>query len=197
MAAAVRQHVRQAIAGVDPARFSQEANYTAALLGRLDGPAYAGVHGSVVFRSTVFNDRGTNSAEKRFGADHAITATISDGRQTINKVILVQAKLGTLERMGRKERDFLKEQIEKMHGLVPFPKVMQISETQSPLRRSPQMVSGNKVLEDLPYRPMDLEDYFVARILTTLDGCTDPNIVASVQDSSLSRVQVSAKLKRS
>ena len=195
VAAAVRAHVRQAIAGVNPARYRQEASYTVALLNRLEGTAYEGVHGSVVFTSTVFDDRGPNSAESIFGADHAITATISRGEQIVNKVILVQAKRGLLEDMTNSETNFLKGQIRKMQGLVPAPKVMQIPETQSPLRRLPQMVSGNNVLNDLPYRPMDLEDYFVTRVITTLDGCTDPIVVEAVQDSTLSQIRVSAKLK--
>jgi hypothetical protein len=42
---------------VEPARYRQEANYTAALVNRLEGTAYQGEHGSVVFHSTVFDDR--------------------------------------------------------------------------------------------------------------------------------------------
>src|SRR6266513_5543528 len=93
----IKQHVRQAIDAVEPSRHRQEANYTAALVNRLKGIAYKGEHGEVVFDSTVFDDRGRNSAEHRLGADHAITATISDGARTVRKAILVQAKLGSLE----------------------------------------------------------------------------------------------------
>ena len=66
---AVREHVRNAIGRVAPERFSQEANYTAALASQLEGTAYVGEHGSVVFKSTVFDDRGPSSAEHQFGAD--------------------------------------------------------------------------------------------------------------------------------
>ena len=63
---AVREHVRNAIGRVAPERFSQEANYTAALASQLEGTAYVGEHGSVVFKSTVFDDRGPSSAEHQF-----------------------------------------------------------------------------------------------------------------------------------
>ena len=190
---AVRRHVKHAIEAVDPRRFRQEPNYTAALVSRLDGTAYEGPYGSVVFHATVFDAMGPNSAESRLGADHAITATISDGHRTIKKAILVQAKLGDLHDMSQGKATVLHKQIQKMKRLVPAPKVMQIPESGN--RRSPQMVSGNNVLKGRSYRPMDLEDYFVARVTTTLDGCTDPQVVEIVQESSLTKLHVSARLK--
>ena len=190
---AVRQHVKRAIDAIEPQRYRQEPNYTAALVGRLDGTAYEGPYGAVVFHSTVFDDRARNSAESRLGADHAITATISDGHRTIKKAILVQAKLGDLRDMSQGEAEALSKQIRKMKRLVPAPKVMQIPESGG--RRSPQMVSGNNVLDGRSYRPMDLEDYFVARVTTTLDGCTDPYVVEVVQESSLTKLHVSARFK--
>jgi hypothetical protein len=190
----VKRHVRRAIEGVEPNRYRQEANYTAALVNRLEGTAYQGEHGSVVFHSTVFDDRGPNSAESRLGADHAITATISDGRSTVQKIILVQAKLGHLTDMDTSESDFLKEQLRKMKHLVEAPKVMEIPEFSG--GRYPQIVSGNNFLDDQLYTPMDLPDYFVARVTTTLDGCTDPEVISTVQDSSLTRLHVDARLKQ-
>ena len=111
---AVKQHVRNAIDKVPAKRYRQEANYTAALMGCLNGTAYDGKYGSIIFTSTVFDDRGRNSAESRYGADHAITATVSDGEIIIQKVILVQAKLGRVADMKGKNVRFLKEQISKM-----------------------------------------------------------------------------------
>jgi len=192
--AAVKQHVRKAIAAVNPARFHQEANYTSALVSQLQGEVYKGEHGSVTFESTVFDDRGPNSAESRFGADHAITAIISDGHTTIRKAILVQAKLGHIDTMSPSEKDSLKSQIRKMKQLVNAPKVMEISEAAN--ARAPAMISGNQVLGDQPYKPMTLPEYFAARVTTTLDGCTDAEVVAAVQQSSLSRIAVTAKLIR-
>ena len=189
----VRAHVKRAIQAVDPRRYSQEPNYTAALVSQLEGRAYEGRYGSVVFHATVFDDRGRNSAESRLGADHAITAYITDGLRTVEKVILVQAKLGKLREMNHRDASHLNEQIQKMKQLVPAPKVMQIPQSRG--RRSPQMVSGNNVLNSSPYKPMDLEDYFVARVTTTLDGCTNRSVVEIVQESTLTKLHVSAHLK--
>ncbi|MEZ5442606.1 MAG: hypothetical protein R3F15_14115 [Lysobacterales bacterium] len=87
----------------------------------------------------------------------------------------------------------LKKQINKMKGVVSSPKVMEIPTTNG--RRRPAMVSGNKVFHDSPYRPMQLPEYFVARITTTLDGSTNPEVVAAVKDSSLSRLDIKAKIR--
>lgn len=189
---AVKRHVQSAIDAVAPERYKQEANYTAALLARLDGVAYSGRHGNVVFTATVFDDRGPNSAESKYGADHAITATVSNGQTIITKVILVQAKLGHIDDLTKKERDFLKEQIEKMKKVVPSPKVMEIPSSDG--RRYPAVISGNRIHKGSGYRPMELSKYFVTRITTTLDGCTDPEVVAAVKDSSLSRLNVHARI---
>jgi len=190
----VKEHVRRAIEAVDPARYRQEANYTAALVSQLEGVAYQGQHGLVAFRSTVFDDRGAGSAESLYGADFAITATVSDGTRTIRKAILVQAKLGYLNDMSAADAARLQSQIEKMKRLVDAPKVMEIPEDSG--RRYPSMVSGNNVLYHHPYISMELPDYFTARVTTTLDGATDAGVVEAVQDSSLQRVDVIAKLQR-
>ena len=117
---------------------------------------------------------------------------ISDGTITIRKAILVQAKLGHLKEMNESEADLLKLQIGKMKHLVVAPKVMEIPEYSG--RRFPAMISGNNILDGRPYTPMGLPEYFAARVTTTLDGCTNPKIVEAVQESSLSRVDVAAKL---
>jgi hypothetical protein len=191
---AVKEHVRRAIEAVDPTRYGQEANYTAALVSQLEGVAYQEQHGSVEFHSTVFDDRGPGSAESRYGADFAITATVSDGTTTIRKAILVQAKLGYLDDMSAADAAFLQSQIEEMKQLVDAPKVMEIPEDSG--RRYPSMVSGNNGLDHEPYISMELPDYFTARVTTTLDGTTDASVVDTVQDSSLSRVDLIAKLRR-
>jgi hypothetical protein len=190
---AVKNHVAQAIRGLDPKRYRQEPNYTAALAGRLEGDAYRGDHGFVQLTSTVFDDRARNSAEHRYGADFAITAKISDGVTTIEKAIVIQSKIGPIESMNARDKQQLIEQLRKMRSLVPAPKVMQIVESGD--SRIPQMVSGNNILSGMPYVPMQLPDYFSARVLTTLDGCTSGAIVSAIQDSSLSRVHLVADLR--
>ena len=160
---AVKSHVQKAIDSVDPTRFNQEPTYTAALLSKLEGVAYKGEHGEVKISSTVIDDRGRGSAESIFGADHAITATITDGTTTIRKAILSQAKLGSISEQSASELDTLKEQIDKMKKIVDAPKVMEIPSVNR--RRVPAMVSGTNLRADLPYKPMPLPDYFVARIV--------------------------------
>ena len=189
---AVKWHVRRAVEGLPAEQFRQEANYTAALLGRLIGTAYEGPAGKVVFTSTVFDDRARGSAEHEFGADHAITATISDGVTTIEKVIMVQAKLGRIDDLTAGQAASLRTQIEKMRAIVPAPKVMEIPKIGG--RRVPSMISGNNILGGQSYTPMELPEYFAARVITTLDGCTSSEAVAAVKDSSLSRLRVYAKL---
>jgi len=190
----IKMYVRNAIRGLDPIRYQQEANYTVALLGRLEGTAYEGRHGLIQFKFTAFNDRAPNSAESRLGADHAITAIVSDGVTTISKAILVQAKLGEIARLAPAERQRLCEQIEKMKQLVDAPKVLQIVERGG--RRYPEMISGTRILQDLPFRSIPLDDYFTWRVTTTLDGCTDPSVVGRVENSALPSLHLVAKLRR-
>lgn len=190
---AIKHHVRSAVEGLPPERYRQEPNYTAALLGRLEGVAYEGNHGKVTLSATVFDDRGPNSAESKYGADHAITATISDGTTTITKAILVQAKLGHISDLSNRDHVLLRDQIKKMKNVIPSPKIMEIPEFAG--KRYPAIISGNRVLADEDYTAMQLPEYFVARVITTLDGCTDPEVVAAVKDSKLSRLNVLAKIR--
>ena len=92
------------------------------------------------------------------------------------------------------QASFCRSQIAKMKHLVAAPKVMEIREVGR--QRFPNMVSGNKLLENERYTPMALPEYFTARVTTTLDGCTDPDVVHEVQDSSLPRIDVYGKLQR-
>jgi hypothetical protein len=77
--------------------------------------------------------------------------------------------------------------------IVDAPKVMEIPETND--RRYPRMVSGNNILNDDPYKPMSLENYFVARVTTTLDVCTNRRAVDLAEDSSLTKLHVDARVK--
>ncbi len=62
-------------------------------------------------------------------------------------------------------------------------------------QREPEVVSGVRIVEGLPSKPMSLPDYFVRRVLTTLDGDTRPDFVAGVQESSLKQLQVIARVR--
>lgn len=192
---AVKRHIGSAVDAVNPSRFKQEHAYTTALASQLEGTAYQGNEGSVVFESTVVDDRGRSSAESWSGADLAITATISDGRESIRKAILVQAKLGSLDQLANDEYERLLGQIQDMKRLTRAPKVMEIPDSNG--TRVPQMVSGNRILAGARYRSFRLADYVVARVLTTLDGDTRPQFVNGVQDSALTQFRIRAELTMS
>src|SRR5437764_2764245 len=113
MRIAVQKHVEDAVRGVDPRRFGQEAPYVAALAHAIEGVAYDGTEGKVLFSSTVFDDRGRNSAERRLGADLAITAEIEREASHIRKAILVQAKLGPVNELPAARQTDLHDQIRR------------------------------------------------------------------------------------
>ena len=187
----VKQHVEKAIRSVDPSHYKQEAAYCVALAHALQGTAYDGPDGSVTFRSTAISDRGKGAAEKWSGADLAVTADVSDGKQVVQKAILIQAKRGALEKLPPREVTRLRGQIEDMATLTRSPKVMDI-----PLKDQygdPGIYSGRLYLDDKAPSRYSLADYVVRRILTTLDGDTRPDFVQSVQDSDLTRLKVTAR----
>jgi hypothetical protein len=161
---------------------------------QLEGTAYQGDHGTVVFKSTVFDDRGPSSAERQFGADFAITASISDGSRAVHKAILTQAKLGRIDQLTPGALTELHVQIRRMKRLVDAPKVMEVSEYGD--QRFPSMISGNRILAGEPYASTALPDYFVTRVTTTLDGATDPRTVDAIQASDLSRAHLIAKMTK-
>lgn len=187
---AVKQYVDSKVRGVDPRRFNQEPQYCVALVHSLIGTVYEGTAGFVQFETTSFDDRGPNSAEHLFGADFAVTATISNKRDRLRKAILVQAKLGTIEEMAPSDLADLKEQIQKMRKVTRSPKVLEIVEVGG--ARQPRVISGNHILNDREYASVALGDYIVRRVLTTLDGETRPRVVDAVQDSSLMQLRVKA-----
>jgi len=131
------------------------------------------------------------AAEQWSGADMAITATISNPNMEVKKAILVQAKLGAVERMEPRLRENLLEQIRRMKRLTRSPQIMEIPDVGG--RRIPRILSANKVLAgDLP-SGYDLSDYFVRRVLTTLDGDTRPDFVGGVSNSRLTSLRIFAK----
>ena len=192
---AVRDHVQGAVAEVSPERFAQEPAYVAALLARLEGVAYQGSDGSVVFRATNINSIGRGAAEGWSGADFAITADIRRNDLTVIKAILAQAKLGGLEDLSASERGRLVGQIQNMRHLTRSPKVLLIRELDG--RREPMVASGVRITEQAHTGALSLPDYFVRRILTTFDGDTRPDFVAGVQESSLKQLRVFASVQPS
>lgn len=186
----VKEYVNARVKNVDPSRFNQEPHYCVALVHSLDGIAYEGTAGFVKFESTSFDDRGPASAESLFGADFAITATISNNRNDIRKAIFCQAKLGSIDGLAPSDLAELKEQITKMRAVTRSPKVMEI--VQVGVIRQPRIISGNLVLNDESYTSITFGDYMVRRVLTTLDGDTRQRFVNAVQESSLTQLRVQA-----
>jgi hypothetical protein len=190
---AVRIYVQRAIEGLDSTRYQQEPAYTAALLGRLDGTAYTGSDGSIILRATNVNSIARNSAESWSGADLAITAHIEQANRELQKAILAQCKLGSLEELSPSELERLKGQIQDMRSLTRSPKVILFREKGH--YREPIVASGVLISAGRATKPLPLADYLIRRVLTTLDGDTRPHFVAAVQDSSLKQLRLQATLR--
>ena len=190
----VKAYIDEKIRNIDPNRYKQEPIYVTALLKELEGIAHESKKGIIKFRATVVDDRGTNSAEKLYGADFAITADISDTSQQVIKAIVVQAKRGAISDMSPSKKNDLKDTIRKMRSELKYknPKIMEIIETKP--YREPRILSGFKVLTDESYKSETFSDYIINRVLTTLDGNTDLRFVRRVQDSSLSQLHTLAEL---
>lgn len=189
---AVQEHIAEAINGLTPDRYSQESPYTSALAGRLEGTAYEGPDGLVVFESTIVDDRGPGAAESWAGADWVITARISDGRTAVSKAIMIQSKLGPIEDSPPVELSRLRGQIEDMKRLTRSPKVMETVDRNG--IRIPRIVSGNRILDGQPYHSYELGAYMTGRVLPTHDGDTRPDFVRGVRDSGLTELRVLAEI---
>ena len=190
---AVRAHVRRAVMSVNPQRFRQEPAYTAALIHALEGDAYNERDGLVSLRSTNIDSIGPGAAEGWSGADFAITATIRDARRSIDKAILVQAKLDDLDDLTSAEHARLVGQVRDMRELTRSPKVMVVPLVNG--IREPRMHSGNRIFEGARPRGQSLADYVVARITPTLDGDTRPKFVEAVQEGTLAKLRVHAEMR--
>ena len=188
---ALKDHIRLAIASIDPSRYFQEPSYTTVLANRLEGVVYDENNCYIEIKSTDVDHIGPRAAENWSGADLAITAVISNNYQRVEKAILIQAKRGNITELSPHEKKDLISQIKKMRIYTKSPKVMQLVDTGE--KRRTGIISGNKILFDESYKTFDLEDYFVRRILTTLDGDTRHNFVEAVQEHSLCKLQIIGK----
>ena len=189
---ALKNHIEKAVSEIDMNRCSQEAAYTTVLATKLEGVAYEQDDGYVKIESTIVSDRGPHSAEKRSGADLAITAEISDKDKSVKKAILVQSKLGSISELSPNRRSELKDQVKKMKRYTKSAKVMEIPIENK--QRRPKVVSARKFSKDEAYKSYELSDYFTGRILTTFDGDTRPKFVDGVQDSRLTKLHLIARL---
>lgn len=190
---AVRAYVRSRVEGVTVRKFGQEPNYTAALAFALDGTAYDGALGFVRFEAVVANDRGRNSAENRTGIDLALTAEIADESLRIRKAIVLQAKKGDIRQLDADERERLEDQLRTAKKNTRAPKVLELPDRDD--GEMPHVIAGNAVLAGRPYVPTAQPDYFVRRVLTTLDGDTRQGFVASVQESAMPQLRLEAEVR--
>lgn len=189
---ALAEHVTAAISRLDPERYQQEPQYVAALLGKLDGLVYSGRFGTVELQATVVNDRGPGAAEKSTGADFAITARIEGtDRSVTSKAVLGQAKRGNLEDLPPPELGRLVGQLEQMAARTRHYVVVQTPDrrgaTVSVLRSKPRASSQLHADETLT-------DY-LERLIVCTHGDRRGAFVASVQDSSLSTLSVSYRIR--
>jgi len=185
----LKAKIRNAFFDLEPERFGQEPKYTSALLGRLHGIEVHSKYGEYAkIEATDIDDRGKNSAEYRYGADFAITATVGDSTQRVRKAILVQVKNQPIDTLIPSALTGLKDQIRKMKKVVFSPKVAGIRRNTGSAML--EVSSGNKVLHGEKYSKSDFPEYFNQRVITTLDGTTDKNIVDSLQESHLRKLDV-------
>lgn len=193
---AVKLYIDQKIKEIDSGRFRQEPAYVASLFSRIEGVAYQSPEGVIKFKATIVDDRGPGAAEKRTGADFVLTADISVNTNRIQKAIVGQAKLNSIDSLTPKQRSKLCEQIRLMRSELKYkyPKVMEIIEVDG--FRQPRILSGINFLMGESYKSVLFSDYIVDRVLTTLDGNTNSNFVQRVQSSSLSlpRLHIKARL---
>ena len=189
---ALREKIQNAFLGLQPERFGQEPQYTSALLGRLHGIEVQSLYGEYArIEATDIDDRGPGSAESRYGADFAITATVGDSKRKIRKAILVQVKNRPIDDLTPSQEKDLKKQINKMKAVVSSPKVAGIRRSRGSAML--EVSSGNKVISGEEYTKSDFPTYFNQRVITTLDGTTDEKTVEALQESDLRKLDVLIK----
>ena len=185
----LREKIENAFKNIEPERFRQEPNYTSALLGRLHGIEVQSSLGEYArIQATDIDAIGPGSAEHRYGADFAITATVGDSSRRVRKVILVQVKNQPIDSLQPGQLNALKKQIGKMQNVVASPKVAGIR--RAPGRAMLEVSSGNKVMAEETYMKSDFPAYFNQRVITTLDGTTDQDTVDALQESDLRKLDV-------
>ncbi len=103
-------------------------------------------------------------------------------------------KLGDFDSIPRRENERLVEQIKAMQDLTRSPKVLFVAE--NGFHRALFVASGTYIARGEHAENIPLADYFVRRVLPTLDGDTRPVFVSGVQDSRLAQLRVEARIIR-
>lgn len=188
----VRYKVREAFHNLSINRFNQEPQYTSAVLGRLHGiEVYSDEGEYLKIEATDLDDRGPHSAEKRYGADFVITASVTDGKIKIIKAILFQAKMGSVSELKPTALSNLRDQIRKMQHVSPHPKIAGIVPNNG--YTIFEVASGRRLLNENKVPTIPFDAYFNQRVITTLDGITDKDRVDALQYSDLKKLDVLVK----
>ena len=184
----LRDFIKTKIREVSIARFHQEPAYVTALLAKLDGYTYKGFSGQrISINSTIVNDRGPNSAEKKYGADFAITVSIQSGKSLINKAVLGQAKKGCTINLSSNGKIALNNQINKMATVTKDYVVLEIPEN---LEGSLNILASNSGGSG-PFRDsVGLEGYIISQLLGCHHGDRRKSFIDAVQHSDLSNLSI-------
>jgi len=182
----IRSRIDDAISRLKPARFAQEPAYVAALIGRLDGVYFEEAGCRVEILGTIANDRGPNAAEKKYGADFALTAALQYGTRVITKVVLGQAKRGAEKNLPLQEKLRLHGQIIKMKQQSDCCIVL---ETPTEAGDSP----GVRVIDASAPRFKSFQDYLIGGLLSCQHGDTRDLFVSRVQSSRLDHLHIEIK----
>ncbi|TOE58409.1 hypothetical protein CGJ39_23540 [Vibrio parahaemolyticus] len=109
----VRNFIRRCAEELDRDSYRSETAYVNAFLGKLrTNIPLKSIDKELVinFLTPIYDDRGANSAESKYGADFGIIYTGPD----VKKAVLSQAKPKPVEMLTRSEKDRLQEQCLKM-----------------------------------------------------------------------------------
>lgn len=185
----VRRHIVERTQRIDIERYRQEPDYVSAWIVSMEGVAYEGEFGFVKFRGTVATSLGRKSAESKYGADFAITATLKQDTRHVEKAVIFQAKKGRVKELDQRELHRLKVQIRKMQAKTSAPKVLQIPRSNE---ESLTVCSGNYVEADSRYAEIEIGRYIIGYVLTCIEGDIRPVFVAGVQESKFSGLELIA-----
>lgn len=188
---AMANYITNALERLDPTRYEQEPNYVAALLGKLDGIVYDGSDGRFELKCTSVNGIGPRAAEKKYGADFALIASVYYQGQKYEKAVLGQAKRGPQGELTSAEGKRLEGQMSTMRAYSDHYLVLHTPRNRSETVSIQRSVPSNP--ENL-HQPETLADY-----LETMVRCSHGDIrksfTRSVASSKLPTLKVILKRK--
>lgn len=135
---------------------------------------------------TVVTDRGANSAESRWGADFAITASLTQDERTSHKAVLGQAKRGSVKSLSQREQARLELQCELMKSATSSCLILETpSITLDDHFDTPRV----QILGDDD--SMILSDYITDHLIVCTHGDRRPDFVIRASNSRLNTLHVS------